>query len=167
MIPVLSDLIIDFTEAEEIVQPSITYKADFDGEKINGTIDGIDAVKQSVFCRLMTECGAYPIYSDKYGLPMNDLIGKPAPLIYVQIADAVTETLLDDDRITGVSNFIFDTGRKNVTVTFTVDTIFGNLRQYRTISGCRLCRASVPIFSVIFAKSSLKYVSIPASLLSI
>ncbi len=41
------------------------------------------------------------------------------------------------------------------------------LRQHRTINGYRLCRASVPRFPVIFAKSSLKYVSIPASLLSI
>ncbi len=37
------------------------------------------------------------------------------------------------------------------------------LRQYRIINGYRLYRASAPRFPVIFAKNSLKYVSIPAS----
>ena len=127
MIPVVSDLTIDFEESEHVIQPSFTYRADFEKGEIKGTTDEIEALKQSIFCRLMTERGAYPIYSEKYGLPMNELIGQSAPLVYVSIANAITETLLEDDRITDVSGFVFDTDRKNVTVSFYVDSIFGNM----------------------------------------
>ena len=41
------------------------------------------------------------------------------------------------------------------------------LRQHRWATACRLCTPSSGKFSVIFAKISLKYVSIPASILSI
>ena len=37
------------------------------------------------------------------------------------------------------------------------------LGQHRTISGCRLCRTSACIFSVILSQNSLKCTSIPAS----
>ena len=40
------------------------------------------------------------------------------------------------------------------------------LRQHRTTTGYRLCRTSACRFSVILLKTSLKYDSIPASVLS-
>lgn len=114
------------SDAEENL-PSLTYKADFDKQIISGTVDGIEALRQSIYCRLMTERGAYPIYSELYGIPMTILSGQSAPKVYVSIANAITETLLDDDRITGVSGFVFDTDRKSVTVSFTVESVFGNM----------------------------------------
>ncbi len=127
MIPV-SDLTISNIEvAEEVILPSLTYKMDFDKGHVQSETDGIEALRQSVYCRLMTERGAFPIYSEKYGLPMNELIGQSAPLVYVSIASAITETLLEDDRITAVYGFVFDTDRTNVTVSFNVTSVFGKL----------------------------------------
>lgn len=127
MIPVSDLTIANIEIAEELILPSLTYKMDFDKGQIQGETDGIEALRQSVYFRLMTERGAYPIYSEKYGLPMNELIGQSAPLVYVSIASAITETLLEDDRITAVYGFIFDTDRANVTVSFNVASVFGKL----------------------------------------
>lgn len=125
MIPVSDSVIANIEIAEEVILPSLTFRIDFDKGKIQGETDDVEALKQSVFCRLMTERGKFPIYSEKYGLPMNELIGQSSPLVYVSITSAITETLLDDDRITDVYGFIFDTDKENVTVTFNIDSIFG------------------------------------------
>lgn len=127
MIPQNSENIAAIENAQEVTMPSLTWRADFDSKNITGTADGIEALRQSVFCRLMTERGSYPIYSSLYGIPMSTLSGQAAPKVYVSIANAITETLLDDDRITGVSGFVFDTDRKSVTVSFTVTSVFGNM----------------------------------------
>lgn len=118
---------IRFERTEQETEPSLTYRIDFEKGTVSGVLDGIEALRQSVFCRLSTMRNTYDIYSDRYGIPMNNLIGQTAPLIFVSIANALTETLLDDDRITGVSGFIFDTDKKTVTVSFTVSTVFGNM----------------------------------------
>lgn len=125
MIPVSDSLIVNIENTEKVTFPSLTFRIDFDKGRIQGETDDIEALKQAVFCRLMTERGISPIFSEKYGLPMNELIGQSAPLVYVSLASAITETLLDDDRITKVYGFIFDTDKKNVTVTFNIDSIFG------------------------------------------
>lgn len=129
MIPVSPNDIgtIQFESAEKKTEPSLTYRIDFEKGTVSGVLDGIEALRQAVFCRLSTMRNAYDIYSDRYGIPMNDLIGQAAPLIFVSIANSLTETLLEDDRITGVSGFIFDTDKKTVTVSFTVSSVFGNM----------------------------------------
>jgi len=116
---------ITFDEAEQVRQPSYTYHADFDTGRVAGHLDGVEALKQSIMCRLLTVQGIHQVYSGGYGLPMNDLIGLPSPLVYVRIRDAIVKTLMEDDRITAVGDFIFDTDRKNVTVSFTAYTIYG------------------------------------------
>lgn len=129
MIPVSASDIgnIEFDNTEEIIQPSLTFKIDFDKGIFSGLTDGVDALKQSIVCRLMTERGNYPILSETYGLPMNELLGQSAPLVYVSVANAITETLLEDDRIISVSGFIFDADSKSICVSFNVESIFGTM----------------------------------------
>ena len=127
MIPALNIEISDIEPDEPSVLSSLTYAVDFDHKSVSGVVDGIEALKQSVFCRLMTERGTLSFASLKYGLPKNELIGQSAPLVYVSLVNAITETLLEDDRILTVYGFIFDTDRKNVTVTFNIDSVFGTL----------------------------------------
>lgn len=125
MIPVSDSAIADVSIENMTVQPSLTFGIDFDRGIINGKIDELEALKQSVLCRLMTEKNLYPIYSEKYGLPMNELIGQSSPLVYVSVTNAISETLLEDDRITSVYGFSFDTDRDNMTVSFNISTVFG------------------------------------------
>ena len=119
--------LLDFNEAERIVQPSKTYALNLEKGSCAGTLDGKEALRQSILLRLLTVQGEYPIYSAGYGVPMHELIGQSIPLVYVSIAAAIRQTLLEDDRVTGVSDFVFDTDRKNVTVSFRVQSIFGDV----------------------------------------
>lgn len=129
MIPVSASDIgnIEFDNIEEIIQPSLTLKIDFDKGCLSGFTDGTEALKQAVICRLTTEREQFSIFSETYGLPMNELLGQSAPLVYVSVANAITETLLEDDRITSVSDFVFNTDSKSVSVNFNVQSIFGTM----------------------------------------
>lgn len=127
MIPVSDSLIANISIEEKTIQPSLTFEIDFEKGVLKGKIDELESLKQAVLCRLITEKGLYPIYSQNYGIPMNELIGQSAPLVYVFIASAITGTLLEDDRITSVYGFMFDTDRDNVTVSFYISTVFGTV----------------------------------------
>ncbi len=125
MIPASNSTIAEIEFSEEKILPSLTFEIDFEKKKIKGTIDDIESLKQSVFCRLMTVRGENRICDDNYGLPLFDLLGKTAPLVYVLLANSITQTLLEDDRILAVSGFVFDTDRKSVTVSFFIQSVFG------------------------------------------
>jgi phage baseplate assembly protein W len=105
----------------------------FDRNKIIGTCDNLEAVKQAVFKILNTERYAYIIYSWNYGIELKDLFGQPIRFVCPEIERRVKEALLQDDRITAVDNFEFDISKKNVVaVSFTVHTLFGDLNE-RTV----------------------------------
>ena len=129
MIPVINSVIADIAPDEEVITSSLTFRIDYDKKVIQGMIDEAEALKQSVFCRLMTIRGQLRIYdeNEKYGLPLFELLGQSAPLVYVLLTNCITETLLRDDRIRSVTDFVFDTDRKAVTVSFTVNSVFGNI----------------------------------------
>ena len=45
----------------------------------------------------------------------------------------ITDALMQDDRITGVDDWTFETGRKSVLVRFTVYTIYGELEATKEV----------------------------------
>lgn len=125
MIPQINAVTISAQAEEEITLSSKTWKIDFDKGIVTGKTDGLEALQQSIFTRLLTISGVYDIFSAEYGLPIYDLMEQSAPLIYVVLCEKITATLLQDDRITGVSNFVFDQSGKSVLVSFDVASIFG------------------------------------------
>ena len=135
MIPVSASDVgnIEFDNTEEIIQPSLTFKIDFDKGVFSGLTDGVEALKQAVICRLMAERERFLIFSETYGLPMNEFLGQSAPLVYVSVVNAITETLLEDDRIISVSGFIFDADSKSICVSFNVESIFG-IMNFKEVS---------------------------------
>lgn len=80
-----------------------------------------------IYLSLSTERYAYLIYSWNYGVELVELIGQPKEYALPEIKRCITEALLQDDRITAVDGFEFETGKKTVHVTFTVHSIFGDL----------------------------------------
>ena len=89
--------------------PSRTLKLDFDWLTINGTIDQIQAVE------------------------LKDLIGKDPEYCIPEIERRIREALLQDDRITAVENFQFEVNKKQVLTTFTVISIFGELKAEKAV----------------------------------
>ena len=133
MIPSVGGL-LQGVEAEE--QPSLTYRMDPGGDSVRGYADGREAVRQAVFRILQTERYQYVIYPWWYGIETLDLYGEPVNWVCAELERRITEALLMDSRITGVSDFRHDTGtgRKGAVHTaFTVHTVYGDLEAEREV----------------------------------
>ena len=115
------------------IQPSLTHKLDIDQDRVRGMTDERDAVLQAVYLILNVERYAYPIYSRNYGSELSDLIGKPKDYAMSEIKRRITEALMQDDRITSLSDWEFETGRKSVRVSFVVHTIFGDVEAAKEV----------------------------------
>ena len=121
----------DETERTPEIMTSRTYRLTKD--RIAGYIDGLDAMKQAVWKRLMTEKYVYDIYDDTYGLQTVDLIGKEYSYVISKLQKRIKETLLYDDRITDVNSFEFKRLKDGAWVGFNVVTIFGELTNSVTM----------------------------------
>ena len=123
------------TTLNVVTQPSKQHKMNLDNNRILGTCDKLEAVKQSIFKILNTERYAHLIYSWNYGIELMDLYGQPPMYVCPEIERRVKEALFQDDRITGVDNFEFNTLEKGVvTVSFTVHTFFGDLDEEMVVN---------------------------------
>jgi len=124
MLPDTSDALQDF---EVVEQPSLTFKLNWEKNRINGMTDGLEAVKQAIYLILNIERYQYLIYNWNYGVELQDLIGKEKSYVLPELEKRITDALIQDSRITGIKNFSFETTRKSVTAFFEVETIYGNL----------------------------------------
>lgn len=122
MIPNVDDNLITLVEKK---QPGLTYA--IDGDRIRGKIDGLEALKQSIYLALNTERFKYLIYSWNYGAELSDLIGQPREYVLPEIKRRITEVLKQDDRIAAVDNFSFANEKNSVHVTFTVHSDLGEM----------------------------------------
>lgn len=115
------------TETGDVFHPSRTYK--IDGDRIQGVIDGIEAVRQAVDLTLSIERFEYPIYSWDYATETKDLIGKSREYVQGDLERRIAEALAEDDRVTGISDFTVSFSGETATATFTVNTVFGNIEN--------------------------------------
>lgn len=133
MIPSTVGFLDQDFEIEE--QPSRTYKADLSSDSVRGFAEGIEAVKQAVFRMLNTERYQYIIYPWWYGIETLDLFGEPVTYVCPELERRITEALLVDSRITSVTDFEHDLSVKGVVrTTFTVHTIFGDVRTEKGVN---------------------------------
>lgn len=123
------------TEINVVRMPSKQHRMNLDENRILGSCDNLEAVKQSIFKILNSERYAHLIYSWNYGIELMDLYGQPPLFVCPELERRITEALLQDDRITGVDEFEFDISKKGVvSVTFTVHTLFGDLEEEKVVN---------------------------------
>lgn len=115
------------------IQPGFTHKLDIAQQRVRGTTDERDAVLQAAYLILNVERYMYPIYSRRYGSELTDLIGKPKDYAMSELKRRITEALLQDDRITSLSDWEFETGRKSVTAKFVIHTIYGDVEASKEV----------------------------------
>ncbi len=127
MIPKTSALMAANLQVEE--QTSVNYKMFYADEKVVGTHGGLSAMAQVVYKILNTERYRHAIYSKNYGVELADLFGEPVSYVCPEIERRVTEALLQDERISAVSDFYFEINKRKVGVIFTVTTNFGDLES--------------------------------------
>lgn len=133
MIPSTTGFLDQDFEMEE--QPSRTYIMELNSNSVRGFCDELEAMKQAVFRILNTERYQYIIYSWNYGIETLDLYGEPITYVCPELERRITEALTVDTRITGVSDFEYDTSVKGVVhVSFTVHTIYGDLSAEKGVN---------------------------------
>lgn len=114
---------IDTVQIDETVFEDKTYKLYED--KIQGSIDGIEALQQAIVKILSTEKYEYPIYSFDYGVEWKKLVGKNLDYVKIEFKRLVKEALLNDDRVESVKNFVFENEGDELVCFFDVVSIYG------------------------------------------
>jgi len=118
-----------------ITHPTQTYGFQFKRDRITQWVDGLEAMKQTIYKILHTERYQYLIYNWNYGIELADLMGKPIPYVKAELPRRIKEALIIDDRILEVTDFSYkDTDQKStLAVSFHVKTIYGNLSASREV----------------------------------
>lgn len=113
-------------------QPTKTYKMElYKGNYILGFVDSQKTVEQAIYKIIRTERYKYIIYSWDYGIELEDLFGMPVEYCIVELERRISEALLQDNRITAVHSFEFDTENERGTVLikkFVAETLFGKIQ---------------------------------------
>jgi len=112
--------------------PSKTHRMElYEGDYILGFVDSLKAMEQAIYKILRTERYKYIIYSWNYGIELEDLFGMPVEYCVVELERRISEALLQDNRITAVNGFEFDTESERGTVLikkFITETVFGEIQ---------------------------------------
>lgn len=115
-------------------QPGLTFGIDFETGKVVSMIDDKDSISQAVYMILRTDRFKYEALSWDYGAELDELIGQSPDYVYLELERRIKEALLMDDRITGATDFVFSRTKNEITVTFTVKTVLGDIEAERTVT---------------------------------
>lgn len=121
-------------DINEIIPETRTYGLNLLEGKIDGFIEGLDAVKQAVFKILESVRYQYLVYDFSYGSELNGLIGRDSDYIEMELRRRIRDALTADDRITNVTDFIFLHNGENVTVRFNVISVEGSFESEVMVS---------------------------------
>ena len=119
---------------EIATQHNKTYCLDIEKNTITRFCDGIEAMKQTIYCILNTERFEHLIYSWNYGIELKNLIGESSTYVVPELQRVITEALLQDDRIEEVNNFNFEIIKDKLIVTFNVITTVGEITIEKVVS---------------------------------
>jgi len=131
----------------ESMQPSRTYKLDFERGKIllRGSSDGKDAVFQAIKKALLTPRFRCMIYDNQYGSELKQVIiagNATREFAETEIPRMVQDAVLVDDRVFSVVDFSISFETENVYISCTAETAFGHIQinecfgyteEYKTI----------------------------------
>ena len=113
---------------------SQTYKMNMEESSVRGFADNQEAMKQTIFRILNTERYQYIIYPWWYGIETLDLYGEPVTYVCPELERRITEALLVDTRISGVTDFEHDFSVKGIVHTnFTAHTIYGEVKADKEV----------------------------------
>ena len=115
-------------------QTSDSYQMRIAKERIKGSVTERDAMAQACYKVLNTERYAYPIYSGNYGVELQDLFRKPILYVFAVLPQRITDALIQDDRISSVSDFELSHNGGDVLCKFTVETIYGTLELQKEVT---------------------------------
>jgi hypothetical protein len=118
---------IELEDIEEEDLPTNTFLA-YD-EQIAGMNDNLEAMRQAVHIILTTKRFNYQIYTENFGIELDDLIGEEPDYIESVLPDRIREAFSIDDRILSEQNYVFNTVGDTMTISFDVVTVFGTFSE--------------------------------------
>lgn len=124
---------VELVEFAIVRMPGYTHKLIIDQNRVKGMTDKADALLQAIYLILNIERYKYSIYSQRYGSEFADLIGQPKDYAISETKRRIYEALIQDDRITDVDSWEFETGKKTVTAKFTVHSIYGDIEVTKEV----------------------------------
>lgn len=113
------------SELTEQTVPSRDYCLNFESGRITGYVEGKDAIRQAIRCRLAVQRGESPIFSDDYGLDDAKAYLSPQPEGAVALKNRIRGILCADDRIQSVENFVLTAKSDGLLARFTAVTQTG------------------------------------------
>lgn len=119
----------DLTQTKE---SSKTWRMNLETGRIEGVIDGKEAIRQYIQKALMTPRNRYLIYDDMYGEEVSTLIGSNLTQAVrdVELPRLIREAIEYDDRIREVTNIVINPYESDgVHIAFTVELVDGELLE--------------------------------------
>lgn len=96
-----------------------------EGWRVQGRVDGMEALLQAVRLMLQVERGEFAIFSAEYGLQAKDLMGGDRPYVVAELERRIKECLLRDERILAVEDFAVSENGGRLWVQFVVKSVYG------------------------------------------
>lgn len=121
----LPDIIGFDTDIQLTSRPSRTWIIDRNTMQVGYMDEGLEAVRQAVEIALNVDRFRWQIYNTNFGNELNDLIGDDADYIMSEFPRMVDDALSVDDRVIDTADYVFNIDGDSMTVSFTVNTVFG------------------------------------------
>lgn len=125
----LPDIIGFDTDIQLTSRPSRTWIIDRQTMQVSYMDEGLESVRQAVEIALNVDRFRWQIYNTNFGNELNDLIGDDADYIKSEFQRMVDDALSVDDRVIDTSDYTFSVDGDSITITFTVNTVFGQLAE--------------------------------------
>ena len=109
-----------------VSQPSRTWYINKETNRIQGECDGWQSVRQAVEIILNVERFRWQIYSPYSGMQWEGLIGQDPGYVASELQRRITDALLMDDRVRGISDFSYTVEGDTLRASLTVNTVYGD-----------------------------------------
>ena len=125
--PTLPTASIDLSAGVSFVsQPSRTWYINKETNRIQGECDGWQSIRQAVEVILNVERFRWQIYSPYSGMQWDGLIGQDPGYVASELQRRITDALLMDDRVRGISDFSYTVEGNTLRASLTVNTVYGD-----------------------------------------
>ena len=108
--------------------PTLTWYINKDTNRIQGTVDGYNAVVQAIQIILNVERFRWQIYSPYSGMQWRGLIGEDPGYVGAELQRRIRDALMMDDRVTGIRDFQYTVVDDTLTASLTVLTVYGDVQ---------------------------------------
>ncbi len=125
----LPDIIGFDTDIQLTSRPSRTWIIDRNTMQVGFMDEGLEAVRQSVEIALNVERFQWQIYNTNFGNELEELVGDDADYIQSELPRMVNDALAVDDRVIDTADYVFSVNGDSMTVSFTVNTVYGQLTE--------------------------------------